>query len=154
VERNAGTINAPIARDLIRRTRMTTRRQEGARTAITHYNVVRRYQTKYGKFTSLKIRIETGRTHQIRVHMASIGHPVVGDTLYGAPAVIVPQTNANRRRDSSVENDTLQLERNFLHAAQLEFYHPTTGNPLSLTAPLPSELEAFERQVASAAISH
>ncbi len=154
VERDSGTVNAPIARDLIRRTRMTTRRHEGARTAISHYRVIRRYQTKFGKFTLLNVRIETGRTHQIRVHMASLGHPVVGDSLYGAPAIITPQLSGNRRREPSANKDILQLDRNFLHSAQLEFYHPTTGNPLLLTAPLPSELEAFERLLASAAISH
>lgn len=154
VERDSGTINAPIARDAIRRTRMTTRRQEGARTAISHYRVTKRYYTRYGRFTALSVRIETGRTHQIRVHMASIGHPIVGDTLYGAPAVITPQSTGNRRREAEAGKDILRLERNFLHAAQLEFYHPTKGISISLTAPLPGELEAFERLIASAAISH
>lgn len=154
IERDSGTINAPIARDLIRRTRMTTRRQEGTRTAISHYRVARRYQTKFGKFTLLSVKIETGRTHQIRVHMASIGHPIVGDTLYGAAAIITPQSSGNRRREAVGDKDILRLDRNFLHAAQLEFYHPTTGNPLLLTASLPAELEAFEKLLASAAISH
>jgi 23S rRNA pseudouridine1911/1915/1917 synthase len=154
VERATGSINAPIARDLIRRTRMTTRRQEGARTALSHYRVLHRYQTKFGKFTSLKVRIETGRTHQIRVHMASLGHPVVGDTLYGAPAVLTTQFNGSRNKELISSKETLRLERNFLHAMQLEFYHPTEGNLLSLTAPLPGELEAFEKQIASAAVSH
>jgi 23S rRNA pseudouridine1911/1915/1917 synthase len=154
VERDSGTVNAPIARDLIRRTRMTTRRLEGARTAISHYRVIRRYHTKFGRFTLLNIRIETGRTHQIRVHMASLGHAVVGDTLYGAPAVLKTQAGSSLGRELTVGKETLQLKRNFLHAAQLEFYHPTSGNALSLTAPLPGELEAFERQIASAAASH
>lgn len=134
---DTGTIDAPIARDLIRRTRMTTRRESGARAAVSHYTVVRRITSQWGKFTLLSVRIETGRTHQIRVHLASIGHPVVGDTLYGAPA----------RLQREGAGDSLALGRNFLHAAELEFTHPMTGEPLRLQSALPSELETFLKTV-------
>lgn len=138
VERRKGTINTPIGRDPVRRTRMTARATENARSAISHYEVVRHLSTRFGKFTLLRVRIETGRTHQIRVHMASIGHPVVGDTLYGAAGQLTEQTPG---RGPAPEK--FRLGRNFLHAAQLEFAHPITGKPLSLEAPLPQELEAF-----------
>ncbi|WP_158790895.1 RluA family pseudouridine synthase [Granulicella sp. L60] len=128
------TVNLPIARDLIRRTRMTTRRADG-RTAVSHVHVLERISarltTPFIPFTLVEVRIETGRTHQIRVHMQSLGHPVVGDTLYGAPHIIpglAPE---------------LQLERNFLHAAHLSFTHPQTHKPMDLAAPLPVELESF-----------
>jgi 23S rRNA pseudouridine1911/1915/1917 synthase len=147
VEREKGTINAGVGRDPVRRTRMTARPQENARSAISHYEVVRRLANRFGKFTLVRVRIETGRTHQIRVHMASIGHPVVGDTLYGGSGQLTDQvasqaatSKAARRK---AEPERLRLGRNFLHAAQLEFPHPGTGKLLQLEAPLPAELEEF-----------
>jgi 23S rRNA pseudouridine1911/1915/1917 synthase len=137
-----GTINTAIARDAIRRTRMTTRRDTGARAAVSHYSVLERIVTRFGNFTLISVRIETGRTHQIRVHLSSIGHPVAGDTLYGAPARI-PVVAAARRKKSDPEPETIALDRNFLHAAELEFAHPRTGQPLHLKAPLPEELNAL-----------
>ena len=151
LERDKGTINAAVARDPVRRTRMTTRPAENARSAISHFQVVRRLETRFGKFTLVSVRIETGRTHQIRVHMASIGHPVVGDTLYGASAQLTDQlalhqssSRAARRR---AEPERLKLGRNFLHAARLEFTHPITGQKLDLEAPLPVELNEFLDQI-------
>lgn len=136
LKQDAGTINAAISRDAIRRTRMTTRRVSGGRMAISHYEVVRHIDSRFGKFTLVRVRIETGRTHQIRVHMASIGHPVVGDTLYGAPARI-----GIAQKDRTGES--ISLDRNFLHAAELVFAHPRTGRMLELSASLPGELETF-----------
>jgi 23S rRNA pseudouridine1911/1915/1917 synthase len=126
-----GSITAAISRDAVRRIRMTTRRS-GGREAITHYEVQRRIESKYGKFSLVRVRIATGRTHQIRVHMASLGHPVVGDTLYGAPRELVAKPSPS-----------ISLDRNFLHAAQLEFQRPRAPGPLSFSTPLPGELESF-----------
>jgi 23S rRNA pseudouridine1911/1915/1917 synthase len=155
VERPKGTITAAIGRDPMRRTRMTTRVQEDGRSAVSHYEVVRRLATRFGKFSLVRVQIETGRTHQIRVHMASIGHPVVGDTLYGASGQLTDQvamqaapSKAARRK---AEPERLRLGRNFLHAAELEFTHPKTGKPLSLASPLPGALNAFLERLESAA---
>ena len=149
LEHAKGTINSAIGRDPVRRTRMSTKARENTRTALSHYQVLRRLETRFGKFTLIEVRIETGRTHQIRVHMASIGHPVVGDRLYGAAGRLTEQptatsgaTAAPRRKAEAKE---LTLHRNFLHAAELEFAHPRSGKLLRLAAPLPLELEAFLR---------
>ncbi len=144
IEQATGTINAAIGRDMIRRTRMTVRRTQGSRPAISHYKVERRIRTRFGAFTLLRVRIETGRTHQIRVHLASIGHSIVGDTLYGAPAILRAedgQTVMKKSKRRSLES--LSLPRNFLHAAELVFAHPRTGAELQLSSPLPPELATF-----------
>src|SRR3984893_1324921 len=133
VAKDDTTINLPIARDLIRRIRMTTRRADG-RTAVSHVHVLERLNSIYGAFTLVEVRIETGRTHQIRVHMQALGHPVVGDHLYGAPHNIP---------NSADPDAPLSLDRNFLHAAHLSFAHPQTGKPMDLEAPLPPELQSF-----------
>ncbi|MBV8206334.1 MAG: RluA family pseudouridine synthase, partial [Acidobacteria bacterium] len=124
-----GTIGSPIGRDLKHRSRMAAGR---GRDAVTHYNVVRRIHGTLGKFALLNVRIETGRTHQIRVHMASLGHPVVGDYLYGAP-----------RQLRGAHRSSPTLGRNFLHAAAIEFIHPETHETIHLEAPLPPELQQF-----------
>jgi 23S rRNA pseudouridine1911/1915/1917 synthase len=108
-------IDKPIARDPNRRERMTTKLGEG-RAAWSEFNVLRRYP----RFTYLEVLIGTGRTHQIRVHLSSIGHPVVGDRLYGAPAS--------------------ELGRYFLHAHRIEFRQPTTGEQVVIVADLAPEL--------------
>ena len=137
VKQDRGKITSSISRDRVRRTRMTTQRT-GGREAITHYTVRRRIDSKFGKFTLLDVQIDTGRTHQVRVHLASLGHPVVGDTLYGAPREI-------RGKDTN----GISLTRNFLHATALQFQHPQTGTLLTFSAPLPLELQEFLRQVES-----
>jgi len=137
-KQDVGTISATISRDRVRRIRMTTR-GTGGREAITHYKLEKRIDSQYGKFSLLEVRIDTGRTHQIRVHLASIGHPVVGDALYGAPHEVRSKRAGN-----------LSLARNFLHAAALQFQHPRTGEVLSFARPLPAELNDFLQQVEAA----
>ena len=124
---DSGEIAKPVGRDPVRRTRMKVG-GIAPREAVTKYRVVRRI----GRFTLVEAMPQTGRTHQIRVHLASIGHPVVGDTTYGAPAKL---------RFGIGEEAT--LSRTFLHAAKLAFAHPITGVALEFEAPLPGELATF-----------
>jgi 23S rRNA pseudouridine1911/1915/1917 synthase len=123
VKQDQGRIDRPIARDPVHRTRMTARLDEG-RAAWSEYRVVERYP----RFTFLEVRIGTGRTHQIRVHLSSIGHPVVGDTLYGAPARVEGRP---------------PLDRFFLHAHRIRFRQPTSGAEIVLVSPLPPELATW-----------
>jgi 23S rRNA pseudouridine1911/1915/1917 synthase len=123
VKRESGRMERPIARDPVRRTRMTARLGKG-RAAWTEYRVLRRFE----RFTLLEVRIGTGRTHQIRVHLSSIGHPVAGDTLYGAPAKIEGRP---------------ALGRYFLHARRIRFCQPSTGEEIAIESPLPPELEEW-----------
>src|ERR1700730_17913005 len=133
LKQDRATISSSISRDRARRTRMTTRRP-GGRAANTHYTVQRRLDSKYGKFSLLELQIDTGRTHQIGVHLAPLGYPVVGDTLYGAPREL---------RSREATRPPLSLSRNFLHAAALQFQHPRTGVALSFSCSLPAELEEY-----------
>ncbi len=116
VKPDSGRIERPIARDPVRRTRMTARLAEG-RAAWSEFRVLRRFR----EFTLLEVRIGTGRTHQIRVHLSSIGHPVAGDTLYGAARTPEP--------------------RFFLHSHRIRFERPSDGTPIEIVSPLPKELE-------------
>ncbi len=150
------TIKAEISRDAVRRIRMTTR-GSGGRTAVTHYEIRERIDSKFGEFALLDVRIETGRTHQIRVHLSSIGHPVVGDSLYLAPKELrrrtAPRKASTKASPRVASHSTakmpsvLTLGRNFLHAASIEFTHPRSGQPLSFSVPLPPELTRFLEQI-------
>ncbi|HVX66464.1 MAG TPA: RluA family pseudouridine synthase [Bryobacteraceae bacterium] len=128
VKQEQGRIERPISRDPVRRVRMTARRAEG-RAAITEFRVL----SRFAAFTFLEVQIKTGRTHQIRVHFSSLGHPVAGDTLYGAPARVPGMA---------------PLERYFLHAHRVRFEQPTTGAPVTVVAPLPEELTAWMNALA------
>jgi len=114
----AGTIDAPIGRDRRVRVRMSTDTDQ-PRTAVTHFEV----REALASSTLLSVRLETGRTHQIRVHLQAIGHPVCGDPEYGHAGLF-------------------GLTRQFLHAARLAFVHPITGDALELDSPLPVDLVA------------
>jgi 23S rRNA pseudouridine1911/1915/1917 synthase len=121
VDTDAGVVDAPVGRRSGDRTRMAV--VADGRPARTHYRVLSRY-TEPAEATLVECRLETGRTHQVRVHLAAIGHPVVGDARYGGARL------------------TLPAERPFLHAAHLAFDHPTTGERCRFESPLPADLEA------------
>jgi 23S rRNA pseudouridine1911/1915/1917 synthase len=117
----SGTIDAPIGRDRRHRTRVSTDSDE-PRPAVTHFTLEEALPTT----TLLRVRLETGRTHQIRAHLLAIGHPVAGDPEYGTPGL-------------------LGLRRQFLHAARLAFTHPVTQEPVDVASPLPDDLRAALR---------
>src|SRR6202140_3269860 len=129
--RDSGTITLPISRDPRRRTRMTARATKG-RHARTDWRVIARLDG----CTLVEAVLHTGRTHQIRAHFSATGHPVVGDTLYGAP----------RSLRAGTRNLPL-LERNFLHAARIGFSHPSTGAWVEVRAPLPKDLRVYFEQL-------
>ncbi len=126
-----GTVDMPLGRDPIDRKKISTRAHR-KRSAVTHYSLVE----NYGPISLLKVRIETGRTHQIRVHLAHKNHPVVGDSLYGGNRIQNLPTNLSAAAK--------QMKRPFLHSHLLSFQHPRTGEMLSFGAPLPPELERFQ----------
>jgi 23S rRNA pseudouridine1911/1915/1917 synthase len=127
VQDDNGRISLKIQRDPARRIRMSTHADRG-RTALTDYKVQQRFGTRY---TYLRVRIGTGRTHQIRVHLAAIGHPVVGDVLYGG-------------------SGKTGLARFFLHAHRIKFDSPTTAKRITVEAPLPPELAEFLKSIDAA----
>ncbi len=131
ITRDSGSITLPISRDPRRRTRMTARAVKG-RHARTDWRVIARLD----HCTLIEAVLHTGRTHQIRAHFAALGHPVVGDTLYGAP----------RGLRASKRNLPL-LERNFLHAARIGFSHPSSGEWVEVRAPLPRDLRVYFDEV-------
>ena len=132
VSQSQGEIEARLGRSPHNRTRMAVLRGGAGRAAHTIFEVADRYT----EFTLLKAQIKTGRTHQIRVHMAHIGHPVVGDATYGGG-------RDNSVRDPLVKRDIRALGRHFLHSAQLAFAHPRSGERLDFSSPLPPELLRF-----------
>ena len=125
---HVGTIDWPLGRDIRSRTKISTRTRK-KRVAVTRFELVK----NYGPVSLLRVRPETGRTHQIRVHLSHKGFPVVGDTLYGR--------NQEQTLPAELREMARRLRRHFLHACRLEFRHPNTGERVSFIAPLPAELE-------------
>lgn len=130
IEHDSGRIDQPVARDPRKRTRMAVVR--GGRAALSLYRVRRRFE----RFTLLDVEIKTGRTHQIRVHLAWLKHPVVGDEVYS-------EGRDKTVQDARVRAQIRALGRQFLHAEQLGFRHPRTNEALQFAAPLPPALAAF-----------
>ena len=127
---NSGKIDRPLARDRWHRTKMTV--TANGRQALTLWKVRKRFE----KFTLLDVDIKTGRTHQIRVHLASINHPVVGDATYN-------EGRDNTIANVDIKNAIRKMNRFFLHAENLAFTHPATGETMTFSQPLPTELETF-----------
>ncbi len=127
----AATIDAPIARHPRKRTLFTTTAE--GRPAVTRYEV----EVDHGRAAELSVRLETGRTHQVRVHLSAVGHPVCADRVYGASPL----------------GEALGLARPALHAAALAFAHPVTGEQVSLTEPLPADLQQARAALAGEAAS-
>ncbi len=132
-----GTVDAPIDRHPTDRVRMAIR--QGGREAVTHYRVLRRFRGH----TQLRVQLETGRTHQIRVHLAHIGHPLVGDRVYGG-RLALPKGAGEELRAALRE-----FPRQALHAARLQLAHPVTCRPLEIASPLPADMTRLLGQLAA-----
>ena len=126
-----GTVDAPIDRHPVDRVRMAVRAD--GREAVTHYRVIRRYRAH----THVRVELETGRTHQIRVHLSHAGYPLVGDKVYGG-RLAMPKGASEELRQALRE-----FPRQALHAARLKFAHPVTGRPLECVSPLPADMRAL-----------
>jgi len=137
MEKPEGTINAPIGRSAFDRKKMDVSAIRG-RNALTHYQVLGEYKIA----SHLELKLETGRTHQIRVHLKHLGHPIVGDAAYGGAGKQVITTYA-RRDSKSAENILASIGRQALHAAVLGFVHPVTGKYLEFSAPLPDDMQGL-----------
>jgi 23S rRNA pseudouridine1911/1915/1917 synthase len=129
-----GSVDEPIGRHFTERKKMSTRTRRG-RNAVTHWKVERRFE----HFTLLRFTLQTGRTHQIRVHMAELGYPIAGDLVYGGKRSRLSHLPANHPDRRALEG----LDRFFLHAERLGFEHPGSGASLRFSCPLPRELETI-----------
>jgi 23S rRNA pseudouridine1911/1915/1917 synthase len=138
-ERKSATITTGIARSTTNRQKMAVSRREDAREAITHYKVLESFGTAC---CLVECRLETGRTHQIRVHMAHIGHPLLGDATYGGGF-----KSAAKRLSPSAQVLLNTLKRQALHAYILAFEHPVTGKPLRFETSLPEDLSQLHQEL-------
>jgi 23S rRNA pseudouridine1911/1915/1917 synthase len=136
-----GTVDAPIDRHPTDRVRMAVR--QGGRESVTHYRVIQRYRAH----THVRVQLETGRTHQIRVHLAHAGFPIVGDRVYGG------RLAQPRGASEALRQALKDFPRQALHAARLEFAHPVTGKPVDCEAPLPADMRELLRVLAADAAS-
>ncbi|MBI2718179.1 MAG: RluA family pseudouridine synthase [Rhizobiales bacterium] len=132
-EKTRGTISASLGRSATDRRKVAVSRSATARTAATHYEVIARYGNP-PVASLLRCRLETGRTHQIRVHLAHIGHPLLGDLTYGSGFKA-----SERKLPERARNTLKSLNRQALHAATLGFEHPVTGKPLRFESPAPDD---------------
>jgi len=132
-----GTVDAPIDRHRTDRVRMAVR--QGGRDAVTHYRVIKRFRAH----THVRLQLETGRTHQIRVHMAHIRYPIVGDSVYGGRLMLPKGASA------AVVEGLREFRRQALHAARLSFAHPVTGEPVTCEAALPADMQALLKLLAA-----
>ncbi|MCB2426102.1 23S rRNA pseudouridine(1911/1915/1917) synthase RluD [Methylophaga pinxianii] len=137
-----GTVDAPIGRHHVDRKRMAV--TQNGKPAVTHYRIEERFRTH----THLRCKLETGRTHQIRVHMAHIRHPLLGDPLYGG------RFKTPRGMTESCLNTLQNTRRQALHAGLLGFDHPTTGEPVSWQIPLPEDMQRLLELLRVDAASH
>lgn len=136
-----GTVNAPIGRHRVHRTRMAV--TNAGREAVTHYRVLHRF----ADHTFLAVRLETGRTHQIRVHMAHAQHPLVGDPVYGG------RLRLPRGASEAVREALQSFKRQALHASEIGFVHPCSGAEMQFRAPLPDDLQALLESLAEGTVT-
>lgn len=146
-DRPSDTIDAPLARSPHNRKKIAVSKREDAQRAVTHYNVVGKFSGDDGNVlvSQLEVRLETGRTHQIRVHMAHIGHPVLGDPVYGSGF-----KSSHARLPADVRMRVDAMARQALHATRLGFEHPITARRLQFESPLPPDMQGVLRALGSA----
>ena len=130
LKKDKGEINTPIGRAIADRKKMSTKTRKG-KEAVTQFEVIKRFKSA----TMVKIKIITGRTHQIRVHFAASGHPVLGDKIYG------------KKTDIKFAQRTINFSRQMLHAQSLKFKHPVDGSPLEFTTPIPKDIETAIKEL-------